>query len=78
MYVKILLIMLALALAGCGVNHVKIGDNSLFQAYLLQDKNYESIGFNPETNEFELRGIRSEVSQTIKATADAMLRVGAR
>lgn len=61
-------------ISSCTSYHVKIGDAEIDMMYFLQDKDFESITFNPETHTFTLTGMKSETSQIVEAAISAALR----
>ena len=69
----IVLILAVLMISSCTRYNVKIGDAEINMVYFLQDKDFESITFNPETHTFTLKGMKSETSQIVSAAVTAAL-----
>ena len=61
-------------LTGCTTYHARVGDAEINMVYFLQDKDFETISFNPETHTFTLEGMKSETSQIVSAAITAALK----
>jgi hypothetical protein len=75
----VLSIIIAALFSGCTTYHAKVGEAEITMTYFLQDKDFDSFSFDPNTNTFELSNYGSETSQIVKAAIEAALsKVGAR
>ena len=59
--------------SGCATYEVKIGDSSAKLTYILQDKNFKSLTFNPETHQLKVEAFGSETSQIVESAITAAL-----
>ena len=58
---------------GCTRYHAKIGNAEVDMFYFLQDKQFESITFDPNVNTFIFKGLKSENAQVVSTAVKAAL-----
>jgi hypothetical protein len=66
----LLFIIVMLCIAGCSHYSLEVDGKKFDLWYVLQDKNFKSIKYDPNTGSFEVTGFGSETSQLVSTIAE--------